>query len=313
MQTVNVSPAAGPTLVVLAAGIGSRYGGFKQIDPLGENGEIPLDYACYDAWRAGFRKVVLVIRPELEAPIRQHFGARLDGRLAVECVFQDLHDVPAEFQVPADRRKPWGTGHAVLAARGVVREPFAVINADDFYGAGSYRALAGFLGSAPMAASPAEFAMVGYPVRQTLSPHGAVSRGVCDVSAEGFLREVVERTQIGMHEGRLSYQADGRWEPLTGEEIVSLNCWGFTPQIFACLEAQFAEFLRLRGQEAKAEFFMPTVVDQELHAGRCRVRVLPTSESWFGMTYPEDRPGVQASIRKLTAAGVYPSPLWAAG
>jgi len=303
-----------PTLLILAAGIGSRYGGFKQIDPLGPGGEISLDYALFDAWRAGFGRAVFVIRPELEAPIREHFGDRLRGRLETAFVFQAMDDLPAGFAPPAERKKPWGTGHAIRAARAVVREPFAAINADDFYGPAAYRVMAEFFRTmpAPRAGGAEPFAMVGFPVRNTLSPHGAVSRGICEVDAAGCLREVVERVKIEGDGGTgARYQdAAGGWQALPGSAVASMNFWGFTPALFPHLDALFDDFLAAHGQELKAEFFIPAVVDTLIKRGAATCQVLPTDDRWFGMTYPEDRPEVQRNIRALIAAGTYPERLW---
>ncbi len=302
-----------PALVILAAGVGSRYGGFKQIDPVGRHGEISLDYAVYDAWRAGFCKIVFVIRPELEAPIREHFAGKLPAGLETVFVFQELTDLPAGIPVPADRKKPWGTAQAVLSARRAVREPFAVINADDFYGPRSYQALADFLMATPVdSARPHPYAMVGFPLRRTLSSHGTVSRGVCRTGPGGLLESVVEHTKIAAGpDGSLTDdQGDGRRTDLPESTVVSMNMWGFTPALFPWLEQEFAAFLKARGGDLKAECYLPAVVDGLIRRGECTVRVLPTPEAWFGMTYPEDRPEVQASIRALADAGVYPEPLW---
>lgn len=301
-----------PTLLILAAGIGSRYGGFKQIDPLGPGGEISLDYALFDAWRAGFGKAVFVIRPELEAPIREHFGDRLQGKLETAFVFQAMDDLPAGFTPPPERKKPWGTGHAVRAARAVVKEPFAAINADDFYGPAAYQAMAEFFRDAPASGGPHAFSMVGFPVRNTLSPHGAVSRGICDVDAAGCLREVVERVNIESdgRDGARYLDETGAWRALPGTAVASMNFWGFTPALFSDLDGMFDQFLAHSGQNLKAEFFIPSVVDALIKRGVATCRVLPTHDRWFGMTYPEDRPEVQQNIRALIAAGVYPERLW---
>jgi len=305
-----------PTLVILAAGIGSRYGGFKQIEPLGPGGEISLDYAAFDAWRAGFGRLVLIIRPELEEPLRKHLAGKLDGRMTVAFVHQELSDLPPEYSLPPERTKPWGTGHALRSVRHLLQEPFAVINADDFYGPRSYRVLAEFLRGAADSgtAGPSEFAMVGFPLAKTLSRHGTVSRGICRVDAAGFLAGVDERTRIGLNAGVIRFQpAGGDWETLPGDAVASMNMWGFTPALFPVLETQFLAFLRAHGRDSKAEFFIPAAVDALLRAGSCRVRVLTTDEQWFGMTYPQDRAEVQDSIRALTARGVYPASLWGRG
>lgn len=297
------------TLVVLAAGLGSRYGGLKQIDPVGPSGEIVLDYAVFDAIRAGFDRVVFVIRRDFEALFREKIGARYTGRIAVDTVFQSLDALPPGFTPPAGREKPWGTGHAVWCAREAVTGKFAVINADDFYGADSFRQLADFLRRdvpAPVErslAGPAEFALVGFRLANTLSEHGAVSRGVCGIDAGGELESIVEQTDIRPVDV-------GAGRKFTGAEIVSMNCWGFSPGLFSRLDAQFREFLRTRAGEAKAEFYLPAAVSAMIAAKEAVVRVLPTSATWFGVTYREDRPRVQAAIEALVRAGLYPDRLF---
>ncbi len=295
-----------PTLLVLAAGMGSRYGGLKQIDPVGPSGETVLDYAVHDARRAGFGRVVFVIRKEFEAVFREQIGAKYREQIAVDYVFQSLDALPPGFAAPAGREKPWGTGHAVWCARETVREPFAVINADDFYGADSFRQLAAFLREASTIARTAEkarFAMVGFRLANTLSEHGAVSRGVCATDAGGRLASIVERTGI--------LAADvGAGRTFSGQEIVSMNCWGFTPALFAGLDRQFREFLAQRGAEPKAEFYLPAAVSEMIARGEADVRVLPTESAWFGVTYREDKPRVIAAVADLIARGAYPSRLF---
>jgi len=298
-----------PTLLVLAAGIGSRYGGIKQMDPVGPCGEFVLDYSIYDGWRAGFTEVVLVIREEHEEPLRQHFGSRLDGRVRLTTVYQRLDDLPAGFQRPAARQKPWGTGHAIWTARSAIRSSFGVINADDFYGAGAYQALADFLRSPRHDART--YAMVAYRLSNTLSRYGSVSRGICSRDPEGYLREVTERTRIEMvgHGARYARE-DGSWGELTGAEPASLNLWGFHPSLFPALEELFTEFLRDRSGQPGAEFYIPTVVDTLVKRGQCRTAVLDTDEHWFGMTYKEDRAMVVERISDLIREGAYPRHLW---
>ena len=297
------------TLVVLAAGLGSRYGGLKQIDPVGPSGETVLDYAVFDAIRAGFDRVVFVIRRDFEALFREKIGARYTGRIAVDTVFQSLDALPPGFNPPVGREKPWGTGHAVWCAREAVTGNFAVINADDFYGADSFRQLADFLRcGVPVpagrpSASPAEFALVGFRLANTLSEHGAVSRGVCGIAAGGELESIVEQTNI--------LPADvGAGRKFAGAEIVSMNCWGFSPALFPRLDTQLREFLGTRAGEAKAEFYLPAAVSAMIAAKEAVVRVLPTAATWFGVTYREDRPRVQAAIAALVRAGVYPDRLF---
>lgn len=299
------------TLVVLAAGIGSRYGGLKQIDPIGPGGEAVLDYSVFDARRAGFGRVVFVIRRDIEATFRSVLGGRFEDRLEVRYAFQELDMLPAGQTVPPDRRKPWGTGHALLCAAEATDGPCAVINADDFYGAESFRALADFLTHPPADAERDIYAMVGFQLHRTLSEHGTVARGVCRTDAEGFLTEVEELTAIERTpEGARNREPDGSSRPLTGREIVSLNCWGFTPSIFAHLCRQFGVFLEENRDHPKAEFYIPSAVNELLREGQALVKVLPTTAQWLGVTYREDRPLVIEGIRALIRAGDYPERLW---
>jgi CTP:molybdopterin cytidylyltransferase MocA len=288
------------SLVVLAAGMGSRYGGLKQIDPVGPSGETVLDYAVFDAHRAGFARVVFVIRRDFEALFREKIGTRYTGRMAVDYVFQSLDQVPPGFSVPAGREKPWGTGHAVWCARAALPENFAVINADDFYGADSFAQLARFLAGA----RGPEFAMVGFRLANTLSEHGAVSRGVTSAAADGRLSAIVETHGITAAEV-------GAGRKYSGNEYVSMNCWGFTPALFAGLDAQFREFLTARAGEPKAEFYLPATVSEMIARREATARVLPTESAWFGVTYREDKARVQEAIAALVRAGRYPARLWA--
>ena len=297
-----------PTLMILAAGMGSRYGGLKQIDPVGPSGEIVLDYSIFDAVRAGFGRVVFVIRRDIETAFRETVGAKWEARIPCAYAFQDLADVPTGFAVPADRAKPWGTAHAIRAGRREIAEPFAAINADDFYGAASFRALAGHL-AAPDAA---EHCMVAFRLDQTLSEHGSVSRGVCLCGADRLLTGIQERTKIVRHaDGSLWDEPDGGTAAvLTGAEPVSMNCWGFRPSVFGELDAAFEQFLRGEGgQSPKKEFTIPAVVDGLIRSGRGTVKVLETTSRWFGVTYREDKATVQESIRALVATGEYPAKL----
>jgi dTDP-glucose pyrophosphorylase len=295
-----------PTLLILAAGLGSRYGGIKQLDPVGPGGETIMDYSIYDAMRAGFGKLVFVIRRDLETPFKQTVGARFENRLPVEYVFQELEPLPPGFSVPGNRTKPWGTGQAILTAAAVVHEPFAAINADDFYGANSFRALGEQLRSGGH-----DCAMVGFVLRNTLSEFGSVARGACRVDAEGFLQTVTELTKIEKDGDAARYtDGQGMTHQLTGNETVSMNMWGFTPALFGQLREQFAAFLQVNRQNEKAEFYIPSVVNALIHAGQSRCRVLRTADSWFGVTYREDRPRVIESVRALIARGDYPERLW---
>jgi hypothetical protein len=300
-----------PTLVVMAAGMGSRYGGLKQIEPVGPGGEAVLDYSVFDARRAGFGKVVFVIRREIEETFRAAFGRRFESRLEVRYAFQELDRLPAGFRAPAGRQKPWGTGHALLCACEVVAGPCAVINADDFYGAESYEVLGRFLSDGPAAGGPETYGMVGYRLGNTLSEHGAVARGVCRTDAESFLASVEELTAIEkLPRGAQHREPDGRLRPLTGDEVVSVNFWGFTPSIGAHLQRLFTGFLEQNQGNPKAEFYIPTAVNCLINEGAIRVKVLPTRSPWFGVTYREDRRVVIENIRALIEAGAYPERLW---
>lgn len=311
------------TLLVLAAGMGSRYGGLKQLDPVGPSGETVLDYAVFDAVRAGFDRVVFVIRREFETVFREQIGAKYAGRIEVDYVFQSLEALPEGFAPVAGREKPWGTGHAVWCARAAIRENFAVINADDFYGQDSFAQLSSFLapradrgaGGAETAAlnsvpagtiapaTLAEFAMVGFRLSNTLSEHGAVSRGVCVADENGLLVSITER--VGIESTDV-----GPGGTFSGDEIVSMNCWGFTPDLFAGLDEQFREFLSSRGHEPKAEFYLPAAVSTMIARRQIKVRVLPTEASWFGVTYRDDKPRVIAALADLVKRGVYPEKLF---
>jgi NDP-sugar pyrophosphorylase family protein len=295
-----------PTLLVLAAGMGSRYGGLKQIDPVGPNGETIIDYSIYDAVRAGFGKLVFVIRKEIEQAFRETIGARLEKRIPVEYIFQALDNLPPEFSVPAGRTKPWGTTHAILMAAGAIHDPFAVINADDFYGAESYRMLAQHLQS-----GTADYSMIGFVLRNTLSEFGSVARGVCRVSDDDFLQSVIELTNIE-HDGAYVRNTDiaGRVTTLTGNELVSMNMWGFTPQVFQQLREYFHEFLERNGPDLQSESYIPSAVNELVLSRRARLKVLHTKASWFGVTYCEDRPLVVEGINRLIQDGQYPERLW---
>lgn len=296
-----------PSLLVLAAGMGSRYGGLKQIDPVGPSGETIMDYSIYDALRAGFGKIVFVLRKEIEAAFRQTIATRFEHRIAIDYVFQELDGLPPGFSVPDCRTKPWGTTQAVLAATGAVREPFAVINADDFYGAESFRVLAAHLQSATT-----DYAMIGFVLRNTLSDFGAVARGVCKVDEHGFLKSIVEMTNIARDGSQAkSTDSTGKVSQLSGDEIVSMNMWGFMPEVFAQLEQVFQEFLETHGSDLRAESYLPNAVNRLIDSGQARVRVLPTAGSWFGVTYRQDRERVVESIARLVQAGYYPERLWA--
>jgi dTDP-glucose pyrophosphorylase len=287
--------------------MGTRYGGLKQIDPVGPNGETIIDYSIHDALRAGFGKLVFVIRRDIEQPFREIVGARFEKHAAVEYVFQQLDDLPTGFSVPACRQKPWGTGQAILAAEGAIREPFAVINADDFYGAHSFQQLAERLQS-----DGPDYAMVGFVLRNTLSEFGSVARGVCRITGDGYLQSVTEVIGIHVDGADAKYtDTEKNVQQLAGDTIVSMNLWGFSPTLFGHLRTQFAEFLQQHGREEKSEFYIPVVVNTLVETGRERCKVLRSPDSWFGVTYREDRPRVVESIHKLIARGDYPEILWA--
>jgi hypothetical protein len=299
------------TLVVMAAGIGSRYGGLKQVDPIGPNGEIIIHYSVYDALRAGFNRVVFVIRRDIETAFRETIGAEIERRADVSYVFQELTDLPSRFSLPAGRVKPWGTAHAVLCCKQAVKTPFAAINADDFYGAGAYRALAGYLGGARDRKSVHEYCMVGYVLSNTVSEHGHVARGVCEVTRAGYLKSIRELLHIeALPDGIQNRDEHDRWTPLAANSAVSMNFWGFTLSLFDELEERFPRFLAQNMENLKAEFLLPNLVGDLLREERARVKVLPTDERWFGVTYQADRPLVQAAVRDLIAQGRYPEILW---
>lgn len=292
----------------MAAGMGSRYGGIKQIDPMGPNGEIILDYSVFDAVRAGFNRVVFIIRKDIEQAFRDTIGTRFKGVVDVDYVFQELKDLPGGFSVPAARDKPWGTGHAVLSCRKVVKEPFVVINADDFYGSQAF--VEGISGLSALNAAAMDGFLVGYRLANTLSPHGYVTRGVCE-SLNGNLTRVVERFKIGRNEiGVVEYHDDDGSHAMSGEELASMNFWGFSPAMFKNLESRFEEFLKESGSGLKTEFLIPSEVDSFIRSKKMSVKVRKTEGSWFGVTYPEDKPAVKASLQSLVDRGVYPSPLW---
>ena len=299
---------AAPTLLVLAAGMGSRYGGLKQLDPVGPGGETILDYAVFDAIRAGFGRVVFVIRRDFEEAFHSQVVVKYADRIRVDTVFQSLDALPPGAALPAGREKPWGTGHAVWCAHDAIHEPFAVIGADDFFGRDAFVQLAAFLaplssGRATAAAAPAGFAMVGYRLANTLSENGAVARGVCTAGTDGRLRTVVENT------GTLRSEV-GPGRKFSGEEIVSMNCWAFTPAFFPALDRQWRAFIAAHGGEPKSEFYLPEAVSQQIAEGTATVEVRPTAAEWFGVTYRDDKPRVQAALAALAARGDYPVPLF---
>jgi hypothetical protein len=297
-----------PTLLVLAAGMGSRYGGLKQIDPIGPGGEVVLDYSVHDALRAGFGRVVFVIRRDIEADFRAAVGAHFEGRIAVDYVFQELDQLPAGHPVPPGRSKPWGTTHATLAAAEAIHEPFAVINADDFYGRQTFAVLADWLRA--HRDSRGVYSLVGFVLANTLSEHGGVSRGVCAVDAAGHLTEIEECHEIARDGDGVKLRRAAGWDRGTGQEIVSMNCWGFTPDVFAALRDAFAAFLDSPRDPLKSECLLPTVIGDLVRGGRATVETLRSDAQWFGVTYPADKPAVKAGVQARILAGEYPERLW---
>ena len=297
-----------PTLFVLAAGMGSRYGGLKQIDGLGPNGETIMDYSVYDALRAGFGKVVFVIRKDFEEAFRKAVISKYADKVPCEVCFQSVDSVPEGCTYNPERTKPWGTNHAVLMAKDLIREPFAVINADDFYGRESFQVLADYLKS--VEGTTGKYCMVGYRVANTLSENGSVSRGVCATDENGYLTDVVERTKIEKVGDKIIYTEDGVDTEIAPNSPVSMNMWGFTPEYFEYVEKAFVEFLQARGQELKSEFYIPTLVNDMIRSGEATCKVLDTTSKWFGVTYAEDRPQVVMKINNLVREGVYPEKLF---
>ncbi len=298
------------TLVVLAAGMGSRYGGLKQVDPVGPSGEAIIDYSIYDAIRAGFQKVVFVIRRDIEDAFKTNIGDKFASRIATDYVYQELNALPPGYEVPPTRNKPWGTGHAILLAADAVSTPFGVINADDFYGSNSFSRLYQSLVDTDTSVSY-EYSMVGFPLKNTLSQHGFVSRGVCETTDSNLLKRLVERTHIERKENGIVYtDSDGAFHHLTGEEIVSMNMWGFSPSVFGFLQEQFEVFLKTQITEESAEFFIPFVINSLIAEKKAQVRILSTDDSWVGITYREDREHVIQHIQELIQTGVYPIKLW---
>ena len=303
-----------PVLVVMAAGMGSRYGGLKQIDPVGPNGELIIDYSIFDARRAGFDTVVFVIKPELERAFRAAIGDRLSRYMKVGYAFQELKDLPAGYTVPEGREKPWGTCHAVLAARKLVDGPFAVINADDYYGPEAFQAIYDYLSANPDEGGVYQYAMVGYRLGNTVTEHGTVARGVCEEDENGFLRRVTERTQIAKDGDNARYTEDGgaTWTALPGDTVVSMNLWGFTRSFLDEAIIGFPAFLRrtLVENPMKGEYFLPYVVARLIDQEKAQVKVLRSGDRWYGVTYPDDKPVVVQALAQLTQEGRYPSPLW---
>ena len=299
-----------PTLLIMAAGMGSRFGGLKQMQGVGPGGATLLDYSIYDALRAGFGKVVFIIRKEMETDFRKIVGSKWEPKTTVSYAFQKLSDLPAGFTPPPGRQKPWGTGQAIYSAHEKVQEPFAVLNADDFYGRRTFQVMADYLKNITHLQSTS-YAMVGFHLRHTLSEHGHVSRGVCEADNTGKLKGVVEMLRVFKKGEAAEYQDEsGARHPLTGDELVSMNIWGFTPSLFPLLGVMFKDFLAEKGKEEKSEFLIPKAVDQLIKGKKAEVNILSTPEAWFGLTYPEDRESASAALRKMVGEGIYPENLW---
>lgn len=298
-----------PTLLILAAGMGSRYGGLKQVDALGPSGEAIIEFSVYDAIRAGFGKVVFVIRDTIEAAFKEKFAGKFEDKIQVEYVFQDVNtEIEGVTDLP-ERVKPWGTAHAVLVAENVINEPFAVINADDYYGVEAFQTIAKFLTED---ASADHWAMVGYILKNTLSDHGTVNRGVCSTDENSNLTNVVERHKIGRKEDNKVYfvDDDGSTQEVSEEAVVSMNFWGFHQDIFPIIKSQFIEFAAANKENPKAEFYIPLVVNRQIEAKEAKLKVLTSNDNWYGVTYQDDKPMVQSAFDALVKKGVYPPSLW---
>ena len=303
-----------PVLVVMAAGMGSRYGGLKQIDPVDEHGNIIIHYSLFDAYRAGFRTAVFVIKPELEETFKEVIGPKVPEKMEIKYVHQIMTDLPEGYTVPEGRTKPWGTAHAALAARKVVDGPFAIINADDYYGVGAFKTIYDYLCANPDSEGCYEYTMVGYLLKNTVTENGSVARGVCTTNEEGYLDNVVERTKIVKGENNPKFTEDdgATWTDLSNDTIVSMNMWGFTRSYLDEAEARFPAFLEetAKVNPLKGEYFLPSVVSQLLAEKKARVRVLESRDKWYGVTYKEDKPVIVAALAQMRKDGVYPENLW---
>lgn len=304
------------TLVIMAAGMGSRYGGLKQIDHVDEQGDKIIDFSIYDAVYAGFEKVIFIIKEENLQLFKDEIGDRIAKHIEVQYAFQKLDNIPAGFSVPEGRVKPWGTAHAIMSAKDIIDGPFAVINADDFYGRTAFEAAYRFLADTKDAgiSVPYHFAMIGFRLKNTLTDNGYVSRGICDADEKGFLQDVTERTRIEKRDEAAAYTEDdgATWHPLTGDETTSMNFWAFSQGLLMELDRQFVEFLQnsVKENPLKAECYLPSVVDKLIKSGKCDVAVLKSEDKWYGVTYKEDKPQLMESIRMLKSTGIYPVNLW---
>lgn len=300
------------TLVIMAAGIGSRFGGgIKQLEPMGPNGEIIMDYSIYDAKEAGFNKVVFIIRKDLEKDFKEIIGQRIEKVIDVEYVFQEKNDLPSGFTAPEERKKPWGTGQAVLCCKDVVKEPFLVINADDYYGKEAFKAIHDYLVSSHTSDKKYSFCMAGFKLGNTLSENGTVTRGICEVGNDGMLIDVAETSGIEKVDGKVVHEDNGKGIVGKIDSYVSMNMWGLTPEFFKVLDKEFVTFLEnIAEGDYKKEFLLPMIVDDLVKSGEAEVKVLNTNDKWFGVTYKEDKPSVVNSFKKLIANGVYPEKLW---
>lgn len=296
-----------PTLLILAAGLGSRYGGVKQMDIVGPAGESIIDYSVYDAIRAGFKKVVFVLNPAIIDDFKSVYESRLKNKIHAEYILQEIHDIPASLKYNSERVKPWGTGHAVLVAKKYIHEPFAVINADDFYGAEAYRLISDFLSN--LENSKTTYAMVGFILKNTLSDHGTVSRGVCQ-SENRLLTDVVERTNILKKEGQIVYSDNSKDIPIDKESIVSMNFWGFTPKYFEQSGNEFEKFISTNSEDLKSEFYIPYALNKLIKSGNATCKVFTSNDKWFGVTYKEDKTATIKKINQLIKKGLYPENLW---
>lgn len=296
-----------PTLLIMAAGMGSRYGSLKQIDPVGPSGEAIIDYSIFDAIKAGYGKIIFVIRRNIENDFKDTLLKRFEKVVDVDYVFQELDMLPPSFSLPPERLKPWGTAHAILVASEKIQTPFAAINADDFYGYDAFNQMAQYLS---LRGNLTEYSMVGYQLKNTLSAHGSVSRGVCKISPKGFLEEIRERTNITRKGKEVFYMESNELFPLHDNSVVSMNFWGFTPKIFQQIEEGFSNFLKQHINDPKSEYYIPTLIDELICSQSARVKVLSCNSRWFGVTYREDKDYVKSAVNQLVNEGVYPENLW---